>query len=201
MGEFNNIRFQPNRSLLKEVSADRLNAIVAEIKKNTVRGERGITVRQSGTGTYIGLAASFQSAKQQKTSQPWDMFVESYDADGGVYTVGVEPGTLGNYLLPINWDEKFELEKDKLYYAKAAVSTDGQSATELEIRIEEEEIQLQTPLLFSVPTEVEFLFGVFFNQPYRTGFYAQGIAQQSYTIQRTNPAPGEYPLEVYYTLQ
>jgi hypothetical protein len=58
MSDFAQIRFQPNRPLLRELSADRLNTILQEIKRNKPKGERGITVRQDGTGTYIGLAAS-----------------------------------------------------------------------------------------------------------------------------------------------
>jgi hypothetical protein len=58
MSDFAQIRFLPNRPLLRELSADRLNTILQEIKRNKPKGERGITVRQDGTGTYIGLAAS-----------------------------------------------------------------------------------------------------------------------------------------------
>lgn len=58
MADFSSIRFQPNRPLLRELSADRLNSILSEIRRNRPRGERGITVRQDGNGTYIGLAAA-----------------------------------------------------------------------------------------------------------------------------------------------
>ena len=58
MADFSSIRFQPNRPLLRELSADRLNSILTEIRRNKPRGERGITVRQDGNGTYIGLAAA-----------------------------------------------------------------------------------------------------------------------------------------------
>jgi hypothetical protein len=54
MSDFNAIRFLSGRPLLKELGADRLNTILTEIKRNKPKGERGITVRQDGTGTYIG---------------------------------------------------------------------------------------------------------------------------------------------------
>jgi hypothetical protein len=58
MPDFNTIRFLSGRPLLRELGAERLNTILAEIKRNKPKGERGISVRQDGTGTYIGLAAS-----------------------------------------------------------------------------------------------------------------------------------------------
>lgn len=54
--DFSAIRFQPQRPLLKELSADRLNSILAEIKRNKPLPGRGITVRQTGQGTCIDLA-------------------------------------------------------------------------------------------------------------------------------------------------
>jgi hypothetical protein len=57
MSDFAQIRFLPNRPLLRELSADRLNTILQEIKRNKPKGERGITVRQDGNQTWIGLAA------------------------------------------------------------------------------------------------------------------------------------------------
>lgn len=58
MADFASIRFQPSRPLLRELSADRLNSILAEIRRNKPLPGRGITVRQTGQGTAIDLAAS-----------------------------------------------------------------------------------------------------------------------------------------------
>jgi hypothetical protein len=58
MADFAAIRFQPSRPLLRELSADRLNSILAEIRRNKPLPGRGITVRQTGQGTAIDLAAS-----------------------------------------------------------------------------------------------------------------------------------------------
>ena len=58
MSDFNSIFFQAERPLLKEITSNRLNTILQEIRRNKPKGERGITVRHSGDGTYIGLAAS-----------------------------------------------------------------------------------------------------------------------------------------------
>jgi hypothetical protein len=58
MPDFNSIRFQGNRSLLKELSSQRLNTILQEIRRNKPLPGRGITVRQEGNGTRIDLAAT-----------------------------------------------------------------------------------------------------------------------------------------------
>jgi hypothetical protein len=199
VAQFDSIRFQPSRPLLKEVSADRLNAILSEIKKNRPRGERGITVRQAGDATYIGLAANFKGGGTPITLKPWDIYVEN--ASENTYTVKVYPGTLGNNLLASNWDDEFTLSKDQLYYAKAVATTDGQIVTGLSIVIDESPPEQQTPLLYSVPNSASFLFGLFYNFPLNLGLTAKGIAEAVYSLPRTNPPPGEYAVEVYYRLQ
>lgn len=72
--QFDALRFQPNRPLLKEITAERLNAVLVEIKKNRPKGERGITVRQSGDATFIGLAANFDG-KATTTIRPFELQV------------------------------------------------------------------------------------------------------------------------------
>jgi hypothetical protein len=86
MSDFAQIRFLPNRPLLRELSADRLNTILQEIKRNKPKGERGITVRQDGTGTYIGLAASLPRGVGTATpSRPHPYKVITTIIDGDIY--------------------------------------------------------------------------------------------------------------------
>ena len=106
MAQFEGIKFQASRPLLKELSADRLNTILAEIRRNRPRGERGITVRQSGDATYIGLAASLPrgtAGAAVSTRQPWDLLSRPDPDNEGQYILRVEPGTLNGFL-PLNWD-------------------------------------------------------------------------------------------------
>ena len=70
MSAFDSVRFISGRPLLQEVSARKLNEVLAEIRRNKPKGERGITVRQSGDGTYIGLAAPV-GAKGGTTAEPY----------------------------------------------------------------------------------------------------------------------------------
>lgn len=199
MSQFDSIRFQPSRPLLKEVSADRLNAILAEIKKNRPRGERGITVRQSGDATYIGLAsvAGIGSAIEPR---PWDMVVVNSDEEN--HTVKVRPGTIAG-ILPSNWDDEFTCSKNELYYGKAVVTTDGRNVTSATIVIDTAEPAQQETLEFSVPGEVEFLFGLFENEGFRTTTSSNISAFPSLQIitSKDPPAdPGESPYVLWYRL-
>lgn len=207
MGLFDSIRFTPGRPLIKELGSERLNAIVTEIKRNKPKGERGITVRQDGTGTYIGLAASLSQASTPATTQPWDLVAQvDPDADpedeNPPYLVRVRPGTLSEFL-PTNWDEEFTLQGDQDYYAVAEVSTDGKAITSVEIKFPTTPPESQQPELFAVPSIVNVVFGIF-----SQGGALRTIPAGNITLSpkiwfqeaRTNVAPGESLYNLYYVL-
>ena len=213
MSDFAQIRFLPNRPLLRELSADRLNTILQEIKRNKPKGERGITVRQDGTGTYIGLAASLPrggTSTPAPTRQPWDLIARvDPDADpedaNPPYLVSVQPGTL-NGILPSNWDYEATLQNDgTLYYAKAEINTDGDKITSVGIIIDDNAPTNQEPSEFSIPLYVEFLFGLFCNGvTYRViGAGAITLQPAQWIVTSADPAaePGESPYDIYYRLQ
>jgi hypothetical protein len=210
MSDFAQIRFLPNRPLLRELSADRLNTMLQEIKRNKPKGERGITVRQDGTGTYIGLAASLPrgGTSTPTTRQPWDL-IARVDPDANPedenppYLVSVQPGTL-NGILPSNWDEEFEFAGTGLFYAKAVISTDGEAMTGVTIAIDTTAPIEQQPQKFQIPSSVEFLFGLFAEgAAYRV--IADGHIKLPTSISfivSADPAaaPGESPFDYYYVL-
>ena len=166
MADFAAIRFQPSRPLLRELSADRLNSILAEIKRNKPKGERGITVRQDGNQTWIGLAASLPrggGTSTPATAQPWDLIARvDPDADpedeNPPYLVTVRPGTLNGFL-PTNWDEEFECAGTGLHYAKAVIATDGQAMTGVTIEIDTTPPAAQEPQEFGIVNPVEIVSG------------------------------------------
>jgi|GEM_PF-3150613 len=208
MPQFDSIRFTPGRPLIKELGSERLNAILTEIRRNKPKGERGITVRQDGTGTYIGLAASLpQASSTPATTQPWDLQARvDPDADpedaNPPYLVRVRPGTLSDFL-PTNWDEEFTLQGDQDYYAVAEVSTDGKAITSVEIKFPTSPPESQQPELFAVPSIVNVVFGIF-----SQGGALRTIAAGNITLSpkiwfqeaRTNVAPGESLYNLYYVL-
>lgn len=158
MPQFGNIRFQPSRPLLKEVTADRLNGIVSEIRRIRPRGERGITVRHSGDGTYIGLAANTGGGAAVASKLPWDIVIE--DSTENSYTLKVQPGTLAG-VLPSNWDSEFTASSDELVYGVAKVTTDGQFVNSVEIVISSTAPAIQPPVKFGLSEEIDILFGLF----------------------------------------
>ena len=211
MSDFAQIRFQPNRPLLRELSADRLNTILQEIKRNKPKGERGITVRQDGTGTYIGLAASLPrgGTSAPTTRQPWDLIARvDPDADpedeSPPYLVRVQPGTL-NGILPSNWDEEFECAGTGLHYAKAVIATDGQAITGVTIEVDTTEPSIQTPIEFGIDSSVEYLFGTF-EEGNASRVIGDGhitLTPVVWLVTSAAPAasPGESPFDLYYRLQ
>jgi hypothetical protein len=211
MGLFDSIRFTPGRPLIKELGSERLNAIVTEIKRNKPRGERGITVRQDGTGTYIGLAASLPQggSSTPATIQPWDLLAQvDPDADPEnptpPYLVRVRPGTL-NGILPTNWDIEEECAGTGLFYAKAVVATDGEAITGVTIEIDGTPPTVQQPVEFGIANPVEYLFGLFLEgSVYRVigaGHITISPKLWLTTERQSPPAPGELPFEQYFTLR
>ena len=202
MADFAAIRFQPSRPLLRELSADRLNSILAEIKRNKPLPGRGVTVRQTGQGTAIDLAASIpRGGSAPATPQPWDL-IARVDPDANPedenppYLVKVRPGTL-NGILPTNWDEEFECAGTGLYYAKAIIATDGQAITGVEIAIDDTAPTEQEPQEFAIATEIEYLFGLFAEgQVYRViGVGHITLAPEVWLVKDKGIAasPGQFP--------
>jgi len=206
MGDFNTIRFLSGRPLLKELGAERLNTILTEIKRNKPKGERGITVRQDGTGTYIGLAASLPrggGTSTPATPQPWDLIARVDPENENQYLVKVQPGT-HNGILPSNWDMEEEVAGTGLFYAKAVIATDGEAITGVTISIDTAEPTAQEPQKFGIETEIEYLFGLFSEGAVYRVIGAGHIslsADNWLTVSADNAAAGEIPYEIYYLLQ
>lgn len=202
MSDFAAIRFQPQRPLLQEISADRLNTILQEIRRNKPKGERGITVRQSGDGTYIGLAATLtadQAPAQDR--RPWDIYITETDQSN--FKVKVRPGTIAN-LLPNNWDSIFTVNKTQLHYGKVRVTTDGFSITGATIEIDTDKPVNPTPLAYAVPSATDYLFGLFIaGANFRIATGAISFPPRVYMVKEksTPAAPGESPYEIFYQLR
>jgi hypothetical protein len=126
MADFAAIRFQPQRPLLRELSADRLNTILTEIRRNKPKGERGITVRQSGDGTYIGLAAALPAGKggAPATTHPFQIFSRQDPDNENQYLVTLQPGTI-NGIIAGNWESSFTVPSDAVRYIVLKCTTNG----------------------------------------------------------------------------
>jgi len=208
MADFAAIRFQPQRPLLRELSADRLNTILQEIRRNKPKGERGISVRQDGNGTWIGLAASLPrggGSSTPSTRQPWDLIARpdpESASENPPYLVRVQPGTLSEFLA-VNWDEEFTIAATATRYAVAEVTTDGKAITQVEIKMESSPPASQQPTLFALASPIQILFGIF-----SQGAVFRTIAEGNISVEpkiwfqeaRTNVQPGESLFNLYYVL-
>ena len=202
--------FSPGRPLLSEITADKLNAILAEIKRNRPVVAYPLTARVGGDGTCISLAKLPQGGSSTSaTIQPWDLQARVDPAANPEdatppYLVRVRPGT-ANGILPTNWDEEFEYPGTGLWYAKAVIATDGQAVTGVTIEIDATPPELQQPVEFGVEALVEYLFGLIFEgQVYRVigaGHITISPKLWLTTERQSPPEPGELPFQQYFTLR
>jgi hypothetical protein len=201
--------FSPGRPLLSEITADKLNAILAEIKRNRPVVAYPLTARVGGDGTFISLGKMTQASSTPATIQPWDL-VAQVDPDASPedatppYLVRVRPGT-ANGILPTNWDEEFEYPGTGLFYAKAVIATDGEAVTRVTIEINGTAPAVQEPVEFGIQNPVEYLFGLFLEGAvYRVigaGHITISPKLWLTTEKPTLPAPGELPFLQYFTLR
>lgn len=125
MADFAAIRFQPSRPLLRELSADRLNSILAEIRRNKPLPGRGITVRQTGQGTAIDLAASTgRGGTSAPSSHPFQITSSQDPNNENQYLVTVRVGTL-NGIIAGNWQDSFTVPKNAVRYVVLSATTNG----------------------------------------------------------------------------
>jgi hypothetical protein len=200
--------FSPGRPLLSEITADKLNAILAEIKRNRPVVAYPLKARVGGDGTFISLGKLPQASGTPATIQPWDLQARvDPDADPEdatpPYLVRVRPGT-ANGILPTNWDEEFEYPGTGLWYAKAVIATDGEAITSVTIEIDATPPTVQEPVEFGIAASVEYLFGLFSQgQVYRViGAGQIVLPTRTWLVTSADPvaAPGESPYDIYYLL-
>ena len=209
MGDFNAIRFLSGRPLLRELGADRLNTILTEIKRNKPKGERGITVRQDGTGTYIGLAASLQSSGGGTAAvlHPFQIFSNTdpeSTPESPSYLATVRPGTINTLLAAGILDggglQQHGVPADSLRYVVLEASSDGEQITTAAVSVESTAPEAQTPEIFGLPTTAKFLLGLVYNsnvfQVQLTNLSVTG--KQQFVTSKANAGIGELPYEIHY---
>jgi hypothetical protein len=207
--------FQSGRPLLSEITADKLNRILAEIKRNRPVVAAPLSARVTGDGTHISIKQA-SGGGTPITRQPWDLIARvDPDADpedeNPPYLVSVQPGTLNN-ILPSNWNTvgidgavDVPCAGTGLHYAKAVIATDGEAITGVTIAIDTTEPAAQEPQEFGIETEIEYLFGLFAEgQVYRViGAGHITMSPEQWLVVSADPAaaPGESPYDIYYRLQ
>ena len=194
---------------MSEITADKLNSILAEIKRNRPVVAYPLSARVGGDGTYISLAKLPQGGiSTPSTPQPWDLQARvdpeaDPEDETPPYLVRVRPGTL-NGILPTNWDIEEECAATGLFYAKAVIATDGEAITGVTIEIDANPPTVQEPVEFGIEASIEYLFGLFSEgQVYRVIGAGQIVLQvRTWLVTAADPAaePGESPYDIYYVL-
>jgi hypothetical protein len=209
MADFAAIRFQPSRPLLRELSADRLNSILAEIKRNKPLPGRGVTVRQTGQGTAIDLAASIPRGGTSTFTEAHPFQISSRqdpesDPENPSYLATVRPGTI-NTLLPTGildggGLEPHEVPADSLCYVVLQANSDGEQINTAAVSVESTAPEAQTPEIFSLPSQANFLIGLVYNSNvFQVQFTNLSVTgKQQFITSKTNAAVGELPYEIHY---
>lgn len=192
---------------MSEITADKLNRILAEIKRNRPVVAAPLSARVTGDGTHISIKQP-PGGGSTTTRQPWDL-IARVDPDANPedenppYLVSVQPGTL-NGILPSNWDDEFTCAGTGLHYAKAVIATDGEAITGVTIQIDTTAPTVQEPQEFAIATEVQYLFGLFSEGAvYRViGSGHITLPTRTWLVTAAAPAaaPGESPYDIYYSL-
>ena len=203
MADFQSIRFEPKRPLLREISADRLNSILAEIKRNKPLPGRGITVRQTGQGTAIDLATTIKGGGVAGDTHPFQISVALNPLTNN-YEATIRPGTL-NQLLPSNIFQgaalqKFTYSQNSMRHVILSAQADGGQFTACELQLSQTAPSSQAPALYGLPTTVQFLIGVVYNatvfQVAKNNLSLTG--KELFRTAKASPAPGEVAFNVYY---
>jgi hypothetical protein len=209
MAQFESIKFQPQRPLLRELSADRLNTILTEIRRNKPKGERGITVRQSGDGTYIGLAATLAGGGggAQNTAHPFQITTKTLpesNPENPTYVATVRPGTINSILPTGIFDgsglKEHSISSDSLQYVVLEAESNGEQITSAEVVVRSSAATAQGPTIFGLPTGAEFLLGIVYNssvyQVVKTVITVTG--KQQFVTSKSSAGPGELPYNIHY---
>jgi hypothetical protein len=198
MANFNSIRFLAGRPLTRELGAERLNTILEEIKRNKPRGERGITVRQDGTATYIGLATTFP--RHPIPYHPFHISSRQEGQNNNVYTVEVRPGTV-NGVLASNWTDTFSTDETTLNYVSVETSCAQNVVVSSQLQFSGSPPESeQEPIKWALPNSFSVLIGLVKGPEVWQIVYdnVSFNAVKRITTDRESPAVGELPYDNWY---
>jgi len=165
--------FQSGRPLLSEVTADKLNKILAEIKRNRPVVSAPLSARVTGDGTFISVIQKPGASAVIQPTKPWELYgitgVGEANEETGLfpnYEVNVWPG-LVNDLLPANVSgangpTAFSVSGSSLVYFKAVCSGDGKTLTSVSIEADTTAPVAQEAALFAAPADLEICFAMFY---------------------------------------
>jgi hypothetical protein len=207
--------FSPGRPLLSEITADKLNSILAEIKRNRPVVAYPLTARVGGDGTYISLAKLPQGGGPSTPAETHPFQVASFvdpDADpeneNPPFLATVRPGATNQIIASNHFDgdalREFAVSANTLTYIVLTVTTNGKEITSATLSAATTAPVAQEATLFALPTEIKYTLALVYNtsvyQIQKTNFTIAG--KIVYTKDKTTPAaPGQLPFEIWYVWQ
>ena len=195
---------------MSEITADKLNRILAEIKRNRPVVAAPLSARVTGDGTHISIKQTSGGGTSTPATETHPFQITSRqdpesDPEDPTYLVTIRPGTI-NALLPTDIFDgtalnEFTLAADTLSYVVLSATSDGEQITSATVSLESSPPTAQTPAVFGLPASADFLLGAVFNtsvyQVISTNLSLTG--KQQYIASKDAPAePGELPYEIYY---
>lgn len=188
------------------LAASDLNSLVDALKRARVLPGVGIKLTETLNGTVVSLKPQRSAGGGgSQPPSPWDIDLTPQagaTGDKPPLDATVVPGTLTGFL-PTNWNEKFTVQSQGTYYAKAKIATDGEAITGVTIAIDSATPKPQKPQKYAIEGEIEYLFGIISDgQAVRTIAPGHIVlkAQPWFYGQKNEAAPGESPFDIYYAL-
>jgi hypothetical protein len=163
--------FQSGRPLLSEITADKLNRILSEIKRNRPVVAAPLSARVTGDGTHISIRVPPGGTSTPTETHPFQItsFADpESNSESPSYLVTVQPGTINN-ILPSNVFDggigltEFAAPANALrYVCLSATSNDG-SISSCTLSVDTSVPTQQTALANSLPASFKVLLGVVYN--------------------------------------
>ncbi len=202
----NGIReFQPRQPLDRQLGATTLNQILRELESLRITRVVNGTFRKLPGGTEIIVSPRGGGGGGGTTVHPFQISSSTAPESENQYVVTVRPGTLNN-LMPTNLFEEnalrqFPIPSNELNYVILTGQTNASDQfVSCALSVSETPPSAQEPTMFSLPVEAEFLLGVVYNgTAYNTitdSLLVSGV--QQFTEQKTSPAAGALPYNIYY---
>jgi hypothetical protein len=199
--------FQGKRPLRREITSERLNDILRELRRIRPIAGRGINVDETGGGSRISVvddAANNVEGVELET-HPFQIISEPV-IDSEQVELSIRPGTINNVLpsglIGSNGAlAKTVVEKNSLNYAVLNVNSDGKQIISASVEFSSSYTGGgQTPIAFGLPTSLKVLLGAAY------GLKTFQVITDSITVTakqlliepKQSSAPGELPYNIYY---
>lgn len=198
--------FVPLTAKGERVSANTLNRMQAEIAARTIMRSGGHLVQQRSGGTVLakrptGLLPASRSRGSGSARQcPFDISV-NYDAGLGLYFATFRPGTI-NQLLPSNYLTGVAVPATGTRYIVLSCTASNGKITSAAFAAESTVPDAIEPYAGQPPVAFKILIGIVIDTVATKvlscgNIQASGV--ESFRLQKSGPAAGELPYDVYYT--